>query len=89
LSGNRRQTFGGRSGLEPSRSFSDVQDGTPIVFIIAHDDSEVRAQAIACGCAGIFLKTDSRAEVLAAIRRAIGLEDSDFAREPGDSNQPG
>ncbi|MGO8931728.1 MAG: response regulator [Limisphaerales bacterium] len=74
--------LGGMSGLELSRSLSDVKDGTPIVFLTAHDDPKLRAQAEASGCAGYFRKTDPAADVLAGIRRAIGLEDSDAAREP-------
>ncbi len=72
----------GMSGLDLSRRLSAVRDATPVVFITAHDDPEVRAQAEASGCAGYFRKTDSGADVLAAIHRAIGLEDSDSARKP-------
>ena len=73
----------GMSGLDLSRRLSAVKDATPVIFITAHDDPEVRAQAEASDCAGYFRKTDSGADVLAAIRRAIGLEDSDSARNPG------
>ena len=71
----------GMSGLDLSQRLSAVKDATPVVFITAHDDPEVRAQAEASGCAGYFRKTDSGADVLAAIRRAISLEDSDSARK--------
>jgi DNA-binding NarL/FixJ family response regulator len=64
----------GMSGLDLRQRLAAVQDVTPVVFITAHDDPAVRAQAEAAGCAGYFRKTDSAAEVLAAIRRAIGLE---------------
>ncbi len=67
----------GMSGLDLSRRLSAVKDATPVVFITAHDDPAVRAQAEASDCAGYFRKTDSGADVLAAIRRAIGVEDSD------------
>ena len=73
----------GMTGLDLSRRLSAVKDATPVVFITAHDDPEVRAQAEASDCAGFFRKTDSGADVLAAIRRAISLEDSDSARKPG------
>ena len=73
----------GMTGLDLSRRFSAVKDATPVVFITAHDDPEVRAQAEASDCAGYFRKTDPGADVLAAIRRAISLEDSDSARQPG------
>ena len=76
----------GMSGLDLSRRLSAVNDGTPVIFITAHDDPEARAQAAASGCAGYFRKTDSGTDVLAAIRRAIGTEDSDAARKPGEKN---
>ncbi len=66
----------GMSGLDLSQRLAAVKDATPFVFITAHDDPAVRAQAEASGCAGYFRKTDSGADVLAAIRRVIGLEDS-------------
>jgi FixJ family two-component response regulator len=69
--------LGGMSGLELRDRLSAVQDGTPVIFITAHDEPEVRAQAKASACAGYFRKTDSGAEVLAAIRRAAGLQDAD------------
>jgi FixJ family two-component response regulator len=71
--------LGGMTGLELSERLSAVNDDTPVIFITAHDEPEVRAEAEALGCAGYFRKTDSGAEVLAGIRRAIGLEDSDSA----------
>jgi FixJ family two-component response regulator len=66
----------GMSGLDLSQRLAAVKDATPFVFITAHDDPAVRAQAEASGCAGYFRKTDSGADILAAIRRVIGLEDS-------------
>lgn len=64
--------LGGMSGLELSQRLSAVKDGTPVIFITAHDDPEARAQAEAAGCAGYFSKTESGVEVVGAIRRAIG-----------------
>jgi FixJ family two-component response regulator len=74
--------LGGMSGLELSQRLAAVKDATPVVFITAHDEPEVRAQAVASGCAGYFRKTESGADVLAGIRRAIGLEDTDSAGKP-------
>jgi FixJ family two-component response regulator len=64
----------GMSGLDLRRRLSAVKDATPVVFITAHDDPEMRAQAEASDCAGFFRKTDCGADVLAAIRRTIGVE---------------
>ena len=81
----------GMSGLELSQRLSAVRDTTPVIFITAHEDPQVRAHAEASGCAGCFRKTDSGADVLAAIHRSISLEDSKSTRMPGiatDLEQP-
>jgi FixJ family two-component response regulator len=72
----------GMSGVELNRRLAAVKDTTPVIFITAHNDPEARAQAEASGCAGYFRKTDSGADVLAAIRRAISPEDAGPARKP-------
>jgi CheY-like chemotaxis protein len=65
--------LGGISGLDLARRLLAVKDKTPVVFITAFDDPEVRAQAEAIGCAAYFRKTESGADVVAAIRRAIDI----------------
>jgi FixJ family two-component response regulator len=59
----------GMSGLELSRRLAAEGGHTPFIYITAHDDPEARAAADAAGCAGYFRKTESGAEVLAAIRK--------------------
>jgi len=66
----------GMSGLELRKRLFTINDVTPVVFITAHDEPEVRAQAEESGCAGLFRKTDSGADVLSSIRRVLGLEPS-------------
>jgi FixJ family two-component response regulator len=66
----------GMSGLELKKRLFTINDVTPVVFITAHDEPEVRAQAEESGCAGFFRKTDSGADVLSSIRRVLGLEPS-------------
>lgn len=61
----------GMPGLELRRRLLAVGDSTPVVFITAYDDPEMRAKANALGCADYFLKTDSGSDVLAAIGRVI------------------
>jgi FixJ family two-component response regulator len=75
----------GMSGLELSRRLAAVKDATPVIFVTAHDDPDVRTQALATGCAGYFRKTDPGQEVLNAIRRAVGLEERKKRSEPGES----
>ena len=79
----------GMSGLELRQRLSAVNDVTPVVFITAHDDPEVRAQAIASGCFGFFRKTDSGSDVLAAIRRVTGLPHPDPDGSPRETDQAG
>jgi len=66
----------GMSGVELQRRLAAVNITTPIIFITAYDEPQVRAQAEAFGCAGYFRKTDSSADVLAAIRHAVHAETS-------------
>ncbi|HAB19371.1 MAG TPA: response regulator transcription factor [Verrucomicrobiota bacterium] len=61
----------GMSGLELSQRLAAVADGTPVLFITAHDEPEVRSQAMAAGCAGYFYKNESGEQTPEAIRRAV------------------
>ena len=61
----------GMSGLDLSKRLRAVKDTTPVVFITAQDNPDIRVQAEASDCAGYFRKTDSGSDVLAAIRRTI------------------
>ena len=63
--------LGGISGLDLRHRLSAVRDSTPVVFITAQDDPGVRAEAEASGCAGYFRKSDSGAQVLEAINKAV------------------
>ena len=62
--------LGGLSGIELQQQLTDQGNRTPVIFITAHDEPSVREQAIAGGCEGFFGKSDSGADVIAAIRRA-------------------
>ncbi|HTP50040.1 MAG TPA: response regulator [Anaeromyxobacteraceae bacterium] len=61
----------GMSGLELQKRLAAMGDPAPVIFITAHDDPKAREQAQNAGCAGYFRKTDSGADVLAAIRRVV------------------
>jgi len=61
--------LGAMSGIELAQRLADAGGRTPIIFITAHDDPDVRSAAEALGCAAYFQKTDPGKEVLEAIRR--------------------
>lgn len=61
----------GMSGLELRHRLAAVSDTTPVVFVTAYDEPDVRAEAEAAGCA-FFLKTEPGANVLACVRRLSG-----------------
>jgi FixJ family two-component response regulator len=61
--------LGGISGIELQRRLVAAGERTPVIFITAQEDSDLRAQAEAVGCAAFFHKSDSGAEVLETIRR--------------------
>ncbi len=63
----------GMSGIELARRLTAEGCHPPIIFITAHDNPDIRAEAEAAGCTAYFRKSDSGAEVLDAIRRAGGL----------------
>ena len=65
----------GMSGVELSQRLAAVRDTTPVIFITAHDDPEVRREAQTSGCAGYFRKTESGADILAAIHRVLPVEE--------------
>jgi len=64
--------LGGVSGIELGRRLVAEGGHAPFIFITAYEDAEARAEAEAAGCAAYFRKTDSGADVLAAIRRVAG-----------------
>ena len=65
--------LGGMSGLDLFRQIAAQTTHTPVIFITAFDDPEMRAQAEALGCAGFFHKTTPGVEIIEAIRRATLL----------------
>jgi FixJ family two-component response regulator len=61
--------LGGMSGIALGRKLAAEGNLTPIIYITAHDDPEMRVEAEAAGCAAYFRKNDPGADVLAAISR--------------------
>jgi FixJ family two-component response regulator len=63
--------LGGMSGIELGQRLVAERGHAPFIYITAHDDPDTRARAEAAGCVAYFRKTDSGADVLDAIRRAV------------------
>lgn len=64
--------LGGMSGIDLGLWLSAEGAQAPIVYVTAYDDSETRANALRAGASAYFLKTDSGADLLDAIRRLAG-----------------
>jgi len=63
--------LGGMSGIELNQALAASGSTTPVIFITAHDEPEVRAKALQTPCAAYLRKTDRAETVLAAIHKAI------------------
>jgi FixJ family two-component response regulator len=61
------------SGLELARRLLACKIPTPVIYITANDDAEMRSQALEAGAFDYFHKSASGSEVLAAIQRAVLL----------------
>ena len=64
------QLGAGMSGIELHRQLQASGSSTPVIYVTAHDEPEMREQALSAGCAAYFRKTAPGREVLQAIRRA-------------------
>ena len=63
--------LGGMSGIELARRLDAVGSMTPVVFITAHDEAELREEAAPLHCVAYLRKSDPAEAVLAAIRQAV------------------
>ncbi len=63
--------LGGMSGIELRDRLAVAGSATPVIFITAYDDPEVREQATAGACAGYFRKMDSGEAIVEAVREAV------------------
>jgi FixJ family two-component response regulator len=61
----------GISGLELHRQLTSLGSKTPVIYLTANADPEIRKQAMANVCAGYFYKTDAGEIVIEAIRKAV------------------
>lgn len=63
--------LGGMSGIELARRLAGRGSTVPVIFITAHDEPEVREQALGVGCAAYLRKSDPGEAVVDALRRVI------------------
>ncbi len=64
--------LGGISGIELNQRLAASDSATPVIFLTAYDEPDVREQALRTPCVAYLRKTDPAAVVLAAIRQAVG-----------------
>jgi FixJ family two-component response regulator len=61
--------LGGMSGLEMQRTMNAQGEHIPLIFVTAHDEPAVRAEAAQGGCAGFCSKSDDGTRIVDAIRQ--------------------
>jgi FixJ family two-component response regulator len=66
--------LGGMSGLELQRSLRATHRHIPIIFITAHDQPELRDEALRAGCIAYLRKNDPGQALLATIRSALARD---------------
>jgi FixJ family two-component response regulator len=64
----------GMSGLDLQRRLAGSNPDTPVIFITAHGDEELRSRALKCGAVEYLLKPFSEEALLNAVRTALGPE---------------
>lgn len=64
--------LGGISGLELRQRLTSSGSTTPVIFVTAHDEPEVRDQARQVGCAAYFRKPVQGKLLVEAITTAVG-----------------
>ena len=65
--------LGGLSGIELNEQLAAAGSITPVIFLTAHSEEDVRIRALRTPCAAYLRKTEAAATVLAAITAAINL----------------
>lgn len=63
--------LGGISGIELAQRLASAGSLTPVIFITAHDEPNVREQAQRIPCFAFLQKTEPAGAVLAAIHQSI------------------
>lgn len=63
--------LGGMSGIELNQQLAASGSTTPVIYITAHDEPDVREQAFQTPCAAYLRKTEPAETVLGAVHQAI------------------
>jgi len=66
----------GMSGIEVQTSLRRLRGAIPVIFITAHDDCGVRAQALAAGAAAFLRKPFNDALFIRTLDAALGREET-------------
>jgi FixJ family two-component response regulator len=61
----------GMDGLELQRRVRKERPGLPVIFVTAHDDDEIRQQALADGAEAFVVKPFDAADLIALIEVAV------------------
>jgi FixJ family two-component response regulator len=61
--------LGGMSGIEMQRALNAQGERLPVIFVTAHDEPAVRAEAVQGGCAGFCRKSDDGARIMDTVRQ--------------------
>ena len=64
--------LGGMSGVELQQELRERGSVTPIIFVTAHDDREVRDEAVRAGCVAYLRKPVASRALLEAVAKAMG-----------------
>ena len=65
--------LGGMSGIELNQQLALSGSTTPVIFLTAHEEAELREAALRTPCIACLKKTEREEVLLAAIRDAIEL----------------
>jgi FixJ family two-component response regulator len=65
--------LGGMSGLDLRRRLTAQGTTTPVIFVTAHDEPEVREEARQIGCAAYFRKPVPGQSLVEAITNAVNV----------------
>ena len=72
--------LGGMSGIELNQQLALSGSTTPVIFLTAHEEAELREGALRTPCIAYLKKTVSEEVLLATIREAIQMSTRDMTR---------